>query len=278
VLRIRLKESDLLSDSQTSRLYGKYANQADYVHGPIDQDCAVYSPRAPGGIAAKLVTVAINTPRRTVELFRTVKGDLSNRGLGVPLMNRKRADGSLSHTKEVPPSLRVSGDSDFLGWYDKAPRFTSCRQTEWSLKHPEILEVSRDFEREVHRVYKQELPQHWKEQMDFMKDVSSAFRYLNSVYSTITLNRDAQFPYHYDTGDFAGGLGNLVVLEGANDESGAMVMPTERLCFLVRPGDILFMNVHSLHGNLPLNGIERLAAVLYARAGMNECGKKGRRR
>jgi len=270
---IRLKESDLLSDSETAKLHGKYASQTDYVHGPIDEDCTVTSPRAPGGIAAKLVTGCLNTPKRTVELLRTVRGDLSNRALGAPLMYRKRSDGSFAHTKDVPPSLRVPGDSDFLGWYDKTPREPDCRPTAWSLERPDILEVSRDFERAVHRVYKEVLRNHWKEQMAFMKDVSPAFRYSDSVYSTITVNQNAQFPYHYDLGDFAGGLGNLVVLDGSGDESGAMVMPTERVCFLVRPGDILFMNVHALHGNLPRNGKERLTAVLYARARINKCGK-----
>jgi hypothetical protein len=270
---IHLKESDLLSDLETAKLFGKYAKQADYVHGPIDEDCTVTSPRAPGGIAAKLVTRCLNTPRTTIELFRTVKGNLSNRALGVPLMYRERADTSFSHTKDVPPSLRVSGDSNILGWYDKTPREPDCRPTAWSLDRPDILEVSRDFERAVHRVYKKERRPHWKEQMTFMRNVSPAFRYLDSVYSTITVNHNAQFPYHYDLGDFAGGLGNLVVLDGGDDESGAMVMPTERVCFLVRPGDILFMNVHALHGNLALNGIERLTAVLYARAGINDCGK-----
>jgi hypothetical protein len=268
---LALSESDLRSAEETARLKGQYANRADYVYGPFDEDCIIFSPTAPGGIAARLVTECISAPSATVELFRTVKGELSNRGLGVPLMNRERPDGSFGPTKDVPPSIRVPGDSNFLGWYDKTPREPFCRPTAWSIERPDILEISRDFERHVHQVYKEELPHHWKNQMEFIKNVSPAFRYLNSVYSTITVNHNARFPYHYDTGDFAGGLGNLVVLEGADDESGVMVMPTERVSFLVRPGDVLFMNVHALHGNLPLNGKERLTAVLYAREGINEC-------
>jgi hypothetical protein len=200
VFRIRLKERDLLSDLETARLKGKYANQADYVHGPIDEDCIVYSPRAPFGIVAQLVTGCLNTPQRTVELLRTVKGDLSNRALGAPPMYRQRSDGSFSHTKEVPPSLRVPGESNFLGWFDKKPREPFCRPTAWSLKRPDILEVSRDFERAVHRVYKEERKPHWREQMAFMKNVSPVFRYLDSVYSTITVNHNAQFRYHCDRG------------------------------------------------------------------------------
>jgi hypothetical protein len=172
--------------------------------------------------------------------------------------------------KTHPPSLRVAGDSSFLGWFDKTGR-EPCRPTAWSLDRPDVLEISRDFEREVHRVYREVLPRRWKEQMEFMKHVSPAFRYLNSVYSTITVNHNMRTPYHYDLGDFAGGLGNLVVLDGGQDESGAMVMPTERVCFIVRPGDILFMNVHALHGNLALNGKERLTTVLYARQKIDKC-------
>jgi hypothetical protein len=79
-------------------------------------------------------------------------------------------------------------------------------------------------------------------------------------------------PYHYDKDDFRGGMGNLVVLDGGDDESGVIVMPRERIAFLVRPGDALFMNVHALHGNLPLTeGKERLTAVLYAREKINKC-------
>src|ERR1700687_3717348 len=200
-----IHESELLSEAETAKLCGQYANQADYVYGPFDYDCMIVSPTAPGGIAARLVTECLTTPTKTVELFRTVKSELSNRGLGVPLMNRERPDGSFGHTKDVPPSIRVPGDSSFLGWYDKTPREPFCRPTAWSLERPDILEISRDFERQVHQVYKEELPFHWKDQMEFMKNVSPAFRYLNSVYSTITVNHNARFPYHYDMNDFAGG-------------------------------------------------------------------------
>jgi len=80
---LALSESDLLSAEETARLKGQYANEADYVHGPFDEDCIVFSPTAPGGIAARLVTECLSTPTETVELFRTVKGELTNRGLGI---------------------------------------------------------------------------------------------------------------------------------------------------------------------------------------------------
>jgi len=49
-------------------------------------------------------------------------------------------------------------------------------------------------------------------------------------------------------------------------------MPRERLALVARPGDVLLMNVHHLHGNLPLTvGGTRLTAVLYAREHMDKC-------
>ena len=57
------------------------------------------------------------------------------------------------------------------------------------------------------------------------------------------------------------------------DDSGILVMPRERVAFLVRPTDCLLMNVHQLHGNLPLTlGGTRLTAVLYARQNIHKCG------
>jgi hypothetical protein len=100
---LKLRDRDLLSEAEAAKLHGQYANDADYVHGPFDQDCIVYSPQAPLGIAAQLVTTCLTTPTKTVELFRTVRGDLSNRAFGVPLMYRERPDGSYDHTKDAPP-------------------------------------------------------------------------------------------------------------------------------------------------------------------------------
>ena len=266
-----IPDSEIRSEAETVAFKGKLANVADFEHF-VDYDCLVLARTGVRGVVARLVTECLSTQPATVEALRSVRGDLSNRGLGIPLLNRERSDSTFGTTKDVPKSLIVPGDSNFLGWYDKTPREPSCRPTAWSLERPDILEMSREFESDVHKVYREELPNHWQEQINFMKHVSARFKYRESPYTTITVNHNARFPYHLDEGDFAGGLGNLVVLDGGKDESGVMVMPRERVAFLVRPGDVLFMNVHALHGNLPLTeGQERLTAVLYARENIDKC-------
>ena len=80
-----------------------------------------------------------------------------------------------------------------------------------------------------------------------MRRVSQDFKYEGSVFSTVTVNLNIRCAYHTDDGDFRGGMGNLVVLELGREDSGILVMPRERVAFLVRPNDCLLMNVHHLH-------------------------------
>ena len=264
-----INDSELRSDEEIAAMEDTYANENDF-ELLLDEDCMIFSSTGSQGVLARLVTGCISPKKEIIEAFRTVEGDLSNR-FG-PRLPRKRADGSFAHTNVVPASVRFPGASNFIGWYDATPREPFCRPTAWALERPDILEMSRDYEREVNQIYQEELRHHWREQMDFMKAVSSQFKYLGSPYSTITVNRNVRTPYHTDKGDFRGGMGNLVVLDGASDQSGIIVMPRERIAFLVRPGSILFMNVHALHGNLALTeGKERLTTVLYARENLHKC-------
>jgi hypothetical protein len=241
------------------------------------------------GVLARLVPNALDETlvKTSAELMRTVRGDLSNRGSIVyrnSMMDREKTDSSFSSTKAVTASMlahlseenaRVGlppPQSNFLGYYDKTPRMPFCRETAWTLARPDIFEISEPLAREVEQVNKNEHFDSWKRQHDFMRNVSSDFKYHNSIFSTMTVNFNIQCALHTDGGDFVGGMGNLVVLELGRDDSGLLVMPRERVAFLVRPTDVLLMNVHHLHGNLPLTlGGTRLTLVLYARGRINDC-------
>jgi hypothetical protein len=79
-----------------------------------------------------------------------------------------------------------------------------------------------------------------------MKTVSPNFKYLDSRYSTVTVNHNFRTQYHYNAIDYRGGMGNLVVVGGSDYES--------------------------LYGNLELTPEkERLRTVLYARVNINKC-------
>ena len=74
---------------------------------------------------------------------------------------------------------------------------------------------------------------------------------------------------HTDKGDDAEGFGNLVVIENGKYEGAETCFPQYGIGVDVRTGDMLFMNVHEMHGNLPMKLIDkdarRLSIVCYLR-------------
>ena len=283
---IRISPSMCRGDAEVEAMRGTLPKPYDYEY--LIQDDARVEVSGEGVLAC-LVTNCLSTKLVTesAKLLGTVHGGLSNRGSIIykgSMMNRKRTDESLSLTKDVPPSLLqllreqnarlglTGPESNFLGYVDKTKRTPFCRETAWSLKRPDIFEISRPLVKEVEYVNKHELPIHWRRQREFMSCVSQDFKYHDSIFSTVTVNLNVRCAYHTDDGDFRGGVGNLVVLELGRDESGILVMPRERVAFLVQPTDCLLMNVHHMHGNLPLTvGGTRLTAVLYARQNIDKC-------
>jgi hypothetical protein len=268
---------DLMRTDAEVKALGGHANRAHYEY-LIDQNAIVVGPT---GVIARLVTACLapDLVKRTAEYFRTVHADGGNRGSIVgpgALMNRERKDRTLGFTKEVPKSIikkmrERNEATDFLGWMDASrtgSRFPYCRETGWSLESPEVLEAARPFVEAVDHVYRDELREHWLCQRTFIARASADFKFNDSVFSTVTVNRNKRTAYHKDSGDFRGGMGNLVVLEGGN--GGELVMPQYRLAFAPQPTDVLLMNVHEVHGNLPFKG-ERLTAVLYAREHIDQC-------
>lgn len=284
---LNIRPSSCRSKREIEALRGTSPKVSHYEH-LIDEDALV--KLTTGEVIARLVTNCL--PKKLVtdaaERLRTVHGELSNRGSvihkGAMMYRERTSDGSLSRTKIVPPSilqllheqnarLGLTGPySDFLGYFDWTPREPFCRQTAWSLKRPDIFEISEPLVKEVEYVNKCELFDHWRLQRDFMRHVSQRFKYDESIFSTATVNLNVRCRYHTDEGDFRGGMGNLVVLELSREDSGTLVMPGERVAFIVRPTDCLLMDVHRLHGNLRLTlGGTRLTAVLYARERMDQC-------
>jgi hypothetical protein len=276
------------SGRELERLLGRLPTEADY-ECLFEEDVKVYDPH--GEVLAQLVRNSLTrrTVTDTAKLIKTVKGDLSHRGGVVyrrSMMYREISNGDLIDYTAVPPSviqlLRAQNSrlglkgpySDFLGYFDMDGRKQFCRETAWSLRRPDIFDVSKPLVHEVEYVYKDEQRRYWRRQKQFMEGVSRKYKYPDSVFSTVTANLNLRCCTHCDAGDFRGGLGNLVVLELGNDRSGILVMPADGVAFIVRPTDVLLMNVHRPHGNLPLVvGGTRLTGVLYAREHINDCGE-----
>jgi hypothetical protein len=124
----------------------------------------------------------------------------------------------------------------------------------------------------VNRHYKALMPRQYAAQYKKAKD--TPFTISNTAFTTATVNVNFQTAIHKDRGDDEDGFGNLVVIERGRYTGGETCFPQYGVGVNVREGDILFMNVHEWHGNLPVNRIDadavRMSVVCYLRTNIWE--------
>jgi hypothetical protein len=190
--------------------------------------------------------------------------------------NRGSTTGSKS--KNVYDNPKVM--SSILGYFDrwapnqkadfrkvgmKAP--LEVRETRFSSDHPDKFKEIFPLVQDISKYYKKLLPEYFKKQN--AKARETPFKIPGTAFTTITTNVNFQTSIHKDKGDDADGFGNLVVIENGEYEGGQTCLPQFGIGIDVRQGDILFMNVHEWHGNLPILPVNkdaaRMSVVCYLR-------------
>jgi hypothetical protein len=120
---------------------------------------------------------------------------------------------------------------------------------------------------EINSLYEKYTPEHYKRQNNKAKE--TAFKIPDTAFTTITTNVNFRTSIHRDKGDDKEGFGNLVVIEDGKYSGSETCFPQYGIGVDVRTSDILFMNVHEMHGNLPITMIDkdahRLSIVCYLR-------------
>lgn len=148
------------------------------------------------------------------------------------------------------------------------------RETRFNLEHPEKFMKMIPLVEEIDALYKKYLPENHENQ--HRKARETFFKISNTSFTTLTTNVNFQTTVHKDKGDDAEGFGNLVVIEGNKEgvcprgyTGGETCFPQYGIGVDVRTGDVLFMDVHQWHANLPIvlknKDAIRLSLVCYLR-------------
>lgn len=150
------------------------------------------------------------------------------------------------------------------------------RECRYNMEHPLKYAKTIPFLESISKIFKRLIPSKFKKQND--KAEETYFRIGNSAFTTVTTNINFRTTIHTDKGDDAEGFGNVVVFEREGSYTGGETcFPQYGLGVDVREGDILLMDVHEPHGNLPIklktSGSERLSVVCYLRTGVWEMTK-----
>jgi len=193
-----------------------------------------------------------------------------------PTSNRGSSTGST--TKNVSSNPKVF--SAIIGYFDRfSPRQKSIfkknnlpmplevRATRYIQLHPNLYKSSVvPFVSQIDALYKKYLPIYYNKQSTKAKEMH--FKIGDTAFTTITVNLNYQTTIHVDSGDDIEGFGNLTVIENGTYTGGETCFPQYGIGIDVRQGDVLFMDVHQWHANLPLKfsaGAERLSIVCYLR-------------
>lgn len=174
--------------------------------------------------------------------------------------------------------------SAILGAFDRFPRFPYGRLCNYNMDKEEIFAKAYPFFRKLDFLFKDMLPERYQIQKRCADSIDQKFRVAgDTVFTTITTNRNFRTAAHRDAGDLHEGFSNLCVVGNEKDyRGGYLVLPEFRVAINLRAGDLLLVNNHfGIHGNteiIPPEGkdiedMERVSVVSYFREGMLECGE-----
>ena len=194
-----------------------------------------------------------------------------------PTSNRGSASGSKSKNVYDNPKIM----SNILGYFDKlspkqkakirdsgnkAPKIT-VRETRFLADYPDKFQKLVPLVKEIDHFYKTLVPDNYAKQKK--KANQTPFHIADTAFTTVTTNVNYQTTVHRDKGDDVEGFGNLAVIEHGKYKGGETCFPQYGIGVNIRTGDVLFMDVHQPHGNLPIEletpDAKRLSIVCYLR-------------
>jgi hypothetical protein len=202
----------------------------------------------------------------------SIKGDRVEQGKTQKRFTVVKKDGTLDR---VARANQVN--SGIVGYFDRNVRFPYCRLTAWTEQNIQKFEKAKPYIQAISEEFKKASPDRWKAQNAIASQTHKDFLIKDTVFTTVTVNKNFRTAIHTDNGDYEKGLGNIAVLQVGEYEGGETCLPRYGLGFDVRNTDVCFFNVHEWHGNLPIKAkrpYERISLVCYYRENMAKCGSK----
>lgn len=191
--------------------------------------------------------------------------------------NRGSTSGSKSkNVRDNPKTM-----TNIIGYFDKlSPQHKyifkkkgiplpkiSVRETRFLSENPDKFNKLVPLIKEIDKYYKEYVPKNYEKQKK--KANETPFKIGNTAFTTITTNVNFQTTVHTDKGDDIEGFGNLVVISEGKYKGGETCFPQYGIGVDVKETDVIFMDVHNPHGNLPIElettNAKRLSVVCYLR-------------
>ena len=254
-------------DDVMTRRMNTYVEKSD-IKDVIEDDADVYTED--GKLLLRFRKGAL--PQKKTEMFYDNVVDFAKNVSS----NRGNATGSEKRNVRENPKVM----SNIFGYFDRwSPSqkvifrnagikpIVDVRECRFNRDYPDKYKKTIPLIQEIDKLYKKLTPAHYKAQRK--KANQTYFKIPGTSFTTITTNINFQTTIHCDKGDDAEGFGNLAVIEHGKYTGAETCFPQYGIGVNVRSGDVLFMDVHQPHGNLPMNKktdeTTRLSIVCYLR-------------
>jgi hypothetical protein len=126
------------------------------------------------------------------------------------------------------------------------------------------------FIRASDALYRRELPEVYARQMEAVKRADPRWVIPRTAFTTMTVNRDAVFPAHRDSGNLPGTFAAMSAIHAGTYDGFYLVFPKYKVAVDLRSRDVLLADVSEVHGNSPVQAKgawTRVSTVLYFRSG-----------
>jgi hypothetical protein len=274
VIRLNKKINDVTLGTKIGR---------EQINVIIDEDCDCYLPC--GDLLFRFRKALLN-PIHT-DLFH----DNIIKFARTPTCNR----GTVSSASNLTPKGVFTNPkimSNIFGFFDRispTQKYKLKREGKTLPMEARICRFNRDFPvnyyktlpmiKDINNLYRILIPDKFDTQNALAE--STLFKIADTAFTTVTTNVNFTTAIHVDKGDCVQGFGNLSVIDSGSYDGGETCYPEYGIGINVRKNDVLFMDVHTPHGNLPLISCSpnatRLSVVCYLRtklvdrtAGMNQ--------
>ena len=258
-----------ISDEKADKLEGTTVKpkQINFI---IDHDADVYTKE--GKLLLRFRKKILNS-KKVEEFYKNVIKFAMNY-----TANRGTTSGQKKGKKDIRDNPKIR--ANILGYMDGfAPSqkvamrqknlYTplAVRETRFNQDYPDNWKKALPMIEEIDYYYKKLLPTFYKKQKT--KADETYYRIANTAFTTITTNVNFKTHLHKDAGDDSDGYGNLVVMEDGEYKGSETCFPQYGVGVDVRQDDVLFMDVHKWHANLPMKpankNVKRMSVVCYLR-------------
>lgn len=261
----------IISDDEGEKLKGKFLDESYIRHPIIDHDADGYDTN--GRLLFKF--------RKNVLPIEVLKAGVDNFEPSIQLTDGRGITSGSSHKrirKDGSTSKITIGNKVFsgnVGYMDSSAMVPYCRTTAFGRKYFDKFQAGIPFVKAIDKLYAELAPEHYKIQKMYAEGTNQSYVIDDTVFTTITVNRNFRTAVHKDSGDLIEGFGNLIAYREGTWEGGYFMLPEFGIGIDLHNGDVLFVDVHHFHCNSSFKNCspdwKRISFVLYYRQFMLQC-------